>query len=141
MLDGGSSRAHTKEFLRALAAEGAARPFAVVCTHFALRFAYQGSPVGRRIGVKHAGCGLITERGLLWRACEMDPPACGGVSVSRPSPQIGWKTVDLKFGICESDLRVGRPGPGRMSCIPSPTRGGVLSWERLLIRSCISSLQ
>ena len=33
MLDGGSSRAHTKEFLRALAAEGAARPFAVVYTH------------------------------------------------------------------------------------------------------------
>jgi glyoxylase-like metal-dependent hydrolase (beta-lactamase superfamily II) len=33
MLDGGSSRAHTKEFLRALAAEGAARLFAVVCTH------------------------------------------------------------------------------------------------------------
>src|SRR3954469_3891563 len=65
----------------------------------ALRFGYQGSPVGQRIGVKHAGCGLITERGLLWRACEMNPPACGGVSVSRPSPQIGWKTVDLKFGI------------------------------------------
>src|SRR4051812_32772052 len=38
----------------------------------ALRFGYQGSPVGQRIGVKHAGCGLITERGLLWRACEMD---------------------------------------------------------------------
>jgi glyoxylase-like metal-dependent hydrolase (beta-lactamase superfamily II) len=33
MLDGGSSRAHTGEFLRALAAEGAAQPFAVVYTH------------------------------------------------------------------------------------------------------------
>ena len=33
MLDGGSSRVHTNEFLRALAAEGAARPFAVAYTH------------------------------------------------------------------------------------------------------------
>ena len=33
MLDGGSSSAHTKEFLRALAAAGVARPFAVVYTH------------------------------------------------------------------------------------------------------------
>jgi glyoxylase-like metal-dependent hydrolase (beta-lactamase superfamily II) len=33
MLDGGSSRAHANEFLRALAAQGAAHPFAVVYTH------------------------------------------------------------------------------------------------------------
>ncbi len=33
MLDGGSSRTHTHEFLRALAAEGVAHPFAVVYTH------------------------------------------------------------------------------------------------------------
>src|SRR5436190_9080457 len=45
----------------------------------------------RRAGLR-GGCGFITERGLLWRACEMDPATCGDVSVSRSTPQIGQKT-------------------------------------------------
>ena len=58
MLDGGSSRAHTKEFLRALAAEDAARPFAVVYTHSHWDHVFGGIEVDAPI-VAHA---LTAER-------------------------------------------------------------------------------
>jgi glyoxylase-like metal-dependent hydrolase (beta-lactamase superfamily II) len=53
MLDGGSSRAHASEFLRALAAEGVARPFAVVYTHSHWDHVFGGVEVGAPI-VAHA---------------------------------------------------------------------------------------
>jgi len=58
MLDGGSSRAHTNEFLRALAAEDAARPFAVVYTHSHWDHVFGGIEVDAPI-VAHA---LTAER-------------------------------------------------------------------------------
>jgi glyoxylase-like metal-dependent hydrolase (beta-lactamase superfamily II) len=53
MLDGGSSRAHAREFLRALGAERAAPPFAVAYTHSHWDHVFGGIEVGAPI-VAHA---------------------------------------------------------------------------------------
>jgi glyoxylase-like metal-dependent hydrolase (beta-lactamase superfamily II) len=53
MLDAGSSQAHTSEFLRALVAEGVARPFAVVYTHSHWDHVFGGTAVEAPI-VAHA---------------------------------------------------------------------------------------
>src|SRR5437867_133252 len=49
MLDGGSSRAHAKTFLDALAAEGAARPSAVVYTHSDWDHVLGGAELGGQV--------------------------------------------------------------------------------------------
>lgn len=84
MLDGGSSRAHANEFLRALAAEGAARPFAVVYTHSDWDHVFGGVEVDAPI-VAHA---LTAERLVTLAAMEWSDAALDRrIAVGEASPQ------------------------------------------------------
>ena len=98
MLDGGSSRAHTNEFLRALAAGGAARPFAVVYTHSHWDHVFGGIEVNAPI-VAHASTAerLVALAAMDWSdegldrrvaAGEASPEHAANVREELPAPRI-----------------------------------------------------
>jgi glyoxylase-like metal-dependent hydrolase (beta-lactamase superfamily II) len=98
MLDGGSSRAHTNEFLRALAAEGAAHPFAVAYTHSHWDHVFGGIEVDAPI-VAHAWTAdrLVTLAAMDWSdegldrrvaAGEASPEHAANVREELPAPRI-----------------------------------------------------
>ena len=98
MLDGGSSRAHANEFLRALAVEGAAHPFAVVYTHSHWDQIFGGIEVNAPI-VAHASTAerLVALAALDWSdegldrrvaAGEASPEHAANVREELPAPRI-----------------------------------------------------
>jgi glyoxylase-like metal-dependent hydrolase (beta-lactamase superfamily II) len=98
MLDGGSSRAHTNEFLRALAAERAAHPFAVAYTHSHWDHVLGGIEVDAPI-VAHALSAdrLVTLAAMDWSdegldrrvaAGEASPEHAANVREELPAPRI-----------------------------------------------------
>jgi glyoxylase-like metal-dependent hydrolase (beta-lactamase superfamily II) len=101
MLDGGSSRAHANEFLRALIAEGAAHPFAVVYTHSHWNHVFGGIEVDAPI-VAHASTAerLVALAALDWSdegldrrvaAGEASPEHAANVREELPAP----RTVEI----------------------------------------------
>jgi glyoxylase-like metal-dependent hydrolase (beta-lactamase superfamily II) len=101
MLDAGSSRAHTSEFLRLLAAQHGGRPFAVVYTHSHWDHVFGGIEVGAPI-IAHASTAerLValaamdwTDEGLDRRAAagEASPPHLANVREELPAP----RTVEI----------------------------------------------
>src|SRR5439155_24050803 len=98
MLDGGSSRAHANEFLRALAAEGVAHPFAVVYTHSHWDHVFGGIEVDAPI-VAHASTAdrLVelaardwSDEGLDLRVAtgEASPEHAAHVKEELPAPRV-----------------------------------------------------
>jgi glyoxylase-like metal-dependent hydrolase (beta-lactamase superfamily II) len=98
MLDGGSSRAHANEFLRALSAEGAAHPFAVAYTHSHWDHVFGGIEVNAPI-VAHASTAerLVALAALDWSdegldrridAGEASPEHAANVRQELPAPRI-----------------------------------------------------
>jgi glyoxylase-like metal-dependent hydrolase (beta-lactamase superfamily II) len=98
MLDGGSSRAHANEFLRALAAKAVAHPFAVVYTHSHWDHVFGGIEVGAPI-VAHASTAdrLVTlatmdwsDEGLDRRVAtgESSPDHAAHVKEELPAPRV-----------------------------------------------------
>jgi len=108
MLDGGSSRAHTNEFLRAFAAQGAAHPFAVVYTHSHWDHVFGGIEVNAPI-VAHASTAerLVTLAAMDWSdegldrrvaAGEASPEHAANVREELPAPRmIEIAPADLIF--------------------------------------------
>jgi glyoxylase-like metal-dependent hydrolase (beta-lactamase superfamily II) len=84
MLDAGSSSAHTREFLDALSAEGAARPTAVVYTHSHWDHVLGGAELGVPV-IAHASTAeqLIELAGRDWSDEGLDKAVAAG----RASPQ------------------------------------------------------
>jgi glyoxylase-like metal-dependent hydrolase (beta-lactamase superfamily II) len=109
MLDGGSSRAHASEFLRALAAEGAARPFAVVYTHSDWDHVFGGIEVDAPI-VAHALTAerLVTLAAMDWSDAALDrriaageasPQHAANVREELPAPRtVEVAPADVIFG-------------------------------------------
>jgi glyoxylase-like metal-dependent hydrolase (beta-lactamase superfamily II) len=98
MLDGGSSRAHTNDFLRALAAEAAAHPFAVVYTHLHWDHVVGGIEADAPI-VAHASTAerLVELAAMDWSdegldrrvaAGEASPEHAANVREELPAPRI-----------------------------------------------------
>jgi glyoxylase-like metal-dependent hydrolase (beta-lactamase superfamily II) len=98
MLDGGSSRAHASDFLRALAAEGAAHPFAVVYTHSHWDHVFGGIEVGAPI-VAHASTAerLVALAAMDWsdegldrrvETGQVSPEHVANVKEELPAPRI-----------------------------------------------------
>jgi glyoxylase-like metal-dependent hydrolase (beta-lactamase superfamily II) len=81
MLDGGSSRAHANEFLRALAVEGATHPFAVVYTHSHWDHVFGGIEVGAPI-VAHGSTaeGLVALAAMDWSDEGLDRRVAAGAA-------------------------------------------------------------
>ena len=97
MLDAGSSKAHTRLFLQALAAEGVARPGAVVYTHSHWDHVFGGSELGVPV-IAHASTAgqLIELAATEWsddaldervRAGAASPEHAANVKAEMPSPR------------------------------------------------------
>lgn len=98
MLDGGSSRAHARECLEALAAEGVARPFAIVYTHSHWDHVFGGIEVGAPIVAHVSTAERLTELAAIdWSdegldrrvaAGEASPEHAANVKEELPAPRI-----------------------------------------------------
>jgi glyoxylase-like metal-dependent hydrolase (beta-lactamase superfamily II) len=98
MLDAGSSRAHANEFLRGLAAEGVAHPFAVVYTHSHWDHVFGGIEAGAPI-VAHSSTAdrLVELAAIDWSdegldrrvaAGEASPEHAAHVKEELPAPRM-----------------------------------------------------
>ena len=98
MLDGGSSRAHANEFLRALAAKAVAHPFAVVYTHSHWDHVFGGIEVGAPIVAQASTADrLVTLATMDWSdegldrrvaAGESSPDHAAHVKEELPAPRV-----------------------------------------------------
>jgi glyoxylase-like metal-dependent hydrolase (beta-lactamase superfamily II) len=108
MLDAGSSRAHTREFLDALSAEGTALPSAVVCTHSHWDHVFGAAELGAPV-IAHALTAerLIELAAMDWSDEGLDRRVAGGrvsaqhasnVKQELPSPRtVEVAPADIAF--------------------------------------------
>jgi glyoxylase-like metal-dependent hydrolase (beta-lactamase superfamily II) len=81
LLDAGSSRAHTRSFLDALAAEGEARPDAVVYTHSHWDHGFGGAELGGYVFAHASTARRLVELGALdWSDEGLDERVAAGLS-------------------------------------------------------------
>ena len=98
MLDGGSSRAHAREFLDALAAENVAQPFAVVYTHSHWDHVFGGIEAGAPIVAQSSTAARLLELAAMdWSdegldrrvsAGEASPEHAANVREELPAPRL-----------------------------------------------------